>query len=321
MFIDRDTSLRLYEHMYLVRESERAIQQFYHEDEMKTPMHMSMGEEAAVAGVCDALSLTDQVFGTYRSHALYLIKTQDTDGFFCEMYGKGNGTASGKAGSMHLSNPNFGHMGSSAIVSTMIPVSVGAAWANKQQGRNGHVAVFFGDGAIEEGVFFESLNFASLSRIPVIFVCLDNGLAVHTSSAIRRGFSINDIVSHFNCRVHNTQSTDVEQILELSQIALNDAMEASRPQFLHLHYYRYLEHVGIGCDFNAGYRSEIEYQDWLKRDPLITQRDRSVHLLGEKIVCETEKKIKSKIHSSVALAKASDFSDPTDIYKGVYFEQ
>ena len=194
--MNRPLNVRLYEKMYLIRKAEEAIQEYYPEDDMKTPMHMSMGEEAIVAGVCEALDPEDQVLGTYRSHALYLAKTSETNRFFAEMYGKATGVARGKAGSMHLSSFEHGLLCSSAIVASSIPVALGVAFANKYKNRNKKVVVFFGDGAVDEGSFWESVNFAGLKKLPLLFVCEDNGLAVHTRREDRQGYSsINKVIS------------------------------------------------------------------------------------------------------------------------------
>ena len=209
----------------------------YPQDEMKTPMHMSRGEEAITVGVCHALGEKDQVFGTYRSHALYISSTLETDKFFAEMYGKETGLAKGKAGSMHLSYPERGNMGSSAIVGSIIPVAVGAAFANKMKKNNKIVAVFFGDGAIDEGDFWESMNVASLMNLPILFVCEDNGFAVHTSGKDRHGYdSITEIVSKFNCNVIEDDTTDVEKIYHLAGDAIDLIKTTQQPCFLYLKY-------------------------------------------------------------------------------------
>jgi len=169
----KELNIELYKTMYLIRKTEEKIQEHYHEDEMKTPMHMSMGEEAIAVGVCHALKAKDQIFGTYRSHAIYLAKTQNINDFFAEMYGKDTALLKGKGGSMHMCNPDGGFMGSSGIVASAIPVAVGAAFANKTVKNEKYVAVFFGDGAANEGVFWESLNVACLMKLPIIFVCAD----------------------------------------------------------------------------------------------------------------------------------------------------
>ena len=186
----------LYRKMFLIREAEGAIRKYYHQDVMKTPMHMSTGEEAICAGVCQALAPSDQVLGTYRSHGLYLAKTGETDRFFAEVCAWATGMAKVKGGSIHLTSPADGMICTSAIVATTIPVAIGAAFANKCHANGRLVAVFFGDGAVDEGVFWESLNAACSMKLPVLFVCEDNGYAVHVPARTRHGYdSIVDITA------------------------------------------------------------------------------------------------------------------------------
>src|SRR3989338_4702030 len=163
-------SRELYRKLYLIRCAEERIIKHYPEDEMKTPMHMSMGQEAVAVGVCHALGPHDQIFASYRSHAAFLTRTGDLEKFFGELYGRVSGTAAGKAGSMHVSSPERGHLCSSAIVASYLPVAVGAAFANKQKDNGGVTCAFFGDGALDEGAFWESLNVACVMRLPVLFV-------------------------------------------------------------------------------------------------------------------------------------------------------
>ncbi len=318
-----ELNIDLYKKLYLIRKAEKEIQEYYFEDEMKTPMHMSMGEEAIVTGVCQALRDRDQVLGTYRSHALYLAKTGETDKFFAEMYGKSTGVAKGKAGSMHLSAPEMGFMGASAIVASIIPVAIGVAFANKIMKNNKITAVFFGDGAIDEGDFWESLNAACLWNIPILFICEDNGLAVHTSGNKRHGYkSITDIVSKFNCNVIEEQSTDAEIIYKQTRKAIELMKKNKRPCFLHFRYYRYLEHVGVNEDFNAGYRSRKEFEKWYKKDPILLQRKKLLKLgAKETMVEKIENRINNKIKKSIELAKAAPFSKINEIYQDIFYEK
>lgn len=312
-------SLELYKKMYLIRKVEEDIQKHYLEDDMKTPMHMSMGEEAIAAGVCNALKPEDQVLGTYRSHGIYLAKTMETDKFFAEMYGKVTGTAKGKAGSMHLTSPEAGLICTSAIVGSHIPVAVGVAFANKRVGNKKVASVFFGDGAIDEGVFWESLNFACLKKLPVIFVCEDNGFAVHMPAEERHGYrSIIEIVRKFDCNVFESDSTEVEIIYSLTMEALNMMQETSRPCFMHLKYYRYLEHVGIFEDFKAGYRPEEEFKKWFEVDPVNVQRKKLLQMVSEDEVTGLERAIDEQIESSRLLAQKAPFPERTIAHKDVY---
>ena len=316
---DPDLNLRLYQKMYLIRKAEEYIQKEYPNDQMKTPMHMSMGEEAIVVGVCEALKDRGLFFGTYRTHALYLAVTSETDKFFAELYGKSTGTAGGRAGSMHLASSKDGLILTSAVVGTTIPVAVGAALASKMK-NDGKIAVsFFGDGAIDEGVFWESLNAACLWKLPVIFVCEDNGLAIQIPSSRRRGYkSLRNIVAGFNCFALEANTTDVKLVYELARNAVEHIRTGGGPVFLNLRYCRCLDHVGIDQDFKDGYRPEEEFKEWEKRDPLKTQREFLTQELGlEGDIKALEGETDNQIFLSVAMAKRAPFPSGESLDKGV----
>ena len=320
-----ELNVEFYKKLYLIRSSELAIQKYYHEDDMKTPMHMSMGGEAISVGVCHAIGDDGQVFATYRSHAAFLAKTQDVDYFFAEMYAKDTSLLKGKGGSMHLCHPNHNFMGTSAIVASNISVAVGAAFANKHKyGKcsSNIVVVFFGDGAVDEGTFWESFNLACLMKLPIIFVCEDNGLAVHTSIPTRRGYkSITDILSKFNCETFDIDSTDVLGIYKYTKKAIDIINEKNCPIFMNIRYYRYLEHVGINEDFDAGYRSKEEFKNYIeiRKDPIELQKLRllkiGVNLLDIKNI---ESEIDNKVNKSVTNAKNASLSSISETYNHVF---
>jgi acetoin:2,6-dichlorophenolindophenol oxidoreductase subunit alpha len=314
----KELNLALYRKLYLIRRAEDAIREHYTSDAMKTPMHMSTGGEAICAGVCHALRPQDQIIGTYRSHGIYLAKTGETDKFFAEMYGRESGMAKGKAGSMHLTAPEAGLICTSAIVGTTIPVALGAAFANREKQLDKTVAVFFGDGAIDEGVFWETLNSACGMRLPLIFVCEDNGFAVHVPKMQRHGYkSIADVVSRFECDVYGSESTDVEEIHNLAAKAIANAREKKRPAFLHLKYYRYLEHVGVNEDFNQGYRDRKEYETWRAKDPLELQRKKLLKFMSEPEIRSVEAAIDAQVKESVKRAEQAPFPRPEELYEDV----
>lgn len=314
----KELNLDLYKKLYLIRKVELTIQRYYNENDMKTPMHMSMGGEAISVGICHALGNRGQVFATYRSHAAFLAKTQDTDYFFAEMYAKDTSVLKGKGGSMHLCHPQHDFMGTSAIVASHIPVAVGTAFANKMKNNDKIVCVFFGDGATDEGTFWESINLACLKKLQIIFVCEDNGFAVHTPISIRRGYnSITDIISKFNCFVLEHDSTDVKVIYDLASEAIEYTYES--PVFMNLKYYRYLEHVGINEDFDAGYRSREEFEKWYARDPIKLQRLKLIDIgIDNNIIKEIEKEIDNKICQSLYRAKTAPLSNANETYKHVF---
>ncbi|MBI4333166.1 MAG: thiamine pyrophosphate-dependent dehydrogenase E1 component subunit alpha [Chloroflexi bacterium] len=315
-------SLELYAKLYLARRAEEKIREHYGEDEMKTPMHMSMGEEAIAIGVSHALRPDDQIFATYRSHALFLARTDKVEDFFAEMYGKETALLKGKGGSMHLCAPEFGFMGSSAIVASNIPVGLGAAFAKKRQGNGNIAAVFFGDGAADEGSFWESLNAACLMKLPVLFVCEDNGLAVHTPAPLRQGYrSLTKVVSKFNCSLLSSSTTDVESIYQLTRQAIDLITDKKIPCFMHLKYYRYLEHVGVNEDFAAGYRSRKEFEEWLKVDPVKLQRQKLLRQgVTEADLAKLEREIDDRVERSLNLAQQAPFAEDGELYRSVLAE-
>lgn len=315
-------SIDLYRKLYMARRAEEFIIEEYPNDEMKSPMHMSMGGEAIAVGVCHALGPEGQIWTSYRTHAPFLAKTEDTDMFFGELFGRVTGSSAGKAGSMHLADPSRGHLAASAVVASVIPAAVGMAFANKRAGNGRVSCVFFGDGALDEGVFWESLNSACVMRLPVLLVCEDNGLAQHSRADERQGYrSITQVVDNFDCTVVQDDSTDVERIYNLTKEAMETIRSSGRPVFLHLKWYRYLEHVGIHEDFNAGYRPRNELEEWLKIDCVTLQRKRLIDQgLSQDEVRHIESLIDERIRYSIKLAQETPFSPPQELFRGVFYE-
>ncbi len=319
---DRERALCAYRRLYLVRRCEETVQLHYPEDEMKTPVHLSIGQEAPAVGVCEALGEADRLFGTYRSHALYLARSEDTDGFFGELYGRASGAARGKAGSMHLAAPAHGLMLTSAVVGTTIPLALGAALALERQGSRGRAVVFFGDGATGEGCFWESLNFACAHRSRVVFVCEDNGLAIHSRRETREGYAdLPSVLERFRCTLLTSESTDVLEIRDLAESGLREQDRSGGPLFLYLRCYRFVEHVGPAIDqrFDLGYRRRQEFLAWQARDPLGVARRRlgQLGVTGDELRT-LEAAADARIAASVARARASAPPAAEELREGVY---
>ncbi|MDC0335513.1 thiamine pyrophosphate-dependent dehydrogenase E1 component subunit alpha [Pseudodesulfovibrio sp.] len=309
----------LYRKVYTIRMAEERIRADYMSDEMKTPVHLSIGEEAVVAGVVQALTETDKVFGTWRNHALYLSKGGTLDNFFCELYGRETGIACGKAGSMHLSSPEHGFLAASAVVGSILPVAMGAAYAQKAQKTGDLAAVFFGDGATEEGVFWETLNYASLAKLPLLFVCEDNELAIHSHIESRQAYNIAKTAKTFNLPIYCSESTDANEIYALATTAIEHIRSGNGPAFMCLKYHRYLEHVGINEDFNAGYRCKEECNHWYEKDPVCVQRDNAIKSgVSEAEITTIENEILATIEHAVSKAVASPFPAEAELHKDVY---
>jgi pyruvate dehydrogenase E1 component alpha subunit len=319
----RELNIALYKKIYLMRRAEKRIQDVYFSDVMKTPVHLSLGEEAIVAGVAGALSKYDQVYGTCRGHALYLARSEDLDSFYGELCGRSTGIARGKAGSMHISYPEAGFIASSAIVASIIPVALGAAFSVKYSKKPYVVAVFFGDGATEEGVFWESLNMAALHKLPLLFICEDNGLAIHAKIKDRQSYSIPEAAKSFGLHVHSDDTTDPEEIYHHTADALKNIKSTGIPSFLHLKYHRYLEHVGVNEDYNSAYRGEKhDYRHWYSKDPLLVQRRKLIEMsVSEETLLKIEDEIENNINISLEASSKAPLPEASELYTNVYADE
>ncbi|HTL48848.1 MAG TPA: thiamine pyrophosphate-dependent dehydrogenase E1 component subunit alpha [Verrucomicrobiae bacterium] len=317
--MNKEKAKQIYHDVYLVRRCEEKIRDEYASDAMKTPVHLHVGAEAICAGVLAALPKGLKVFGTYRNHGLYLPLTQDPKSFFAELYGKATGCAQGKAGSMHLTAPEHGLFLTSAVVATTIPVAVGAALAHQYRKEKNVVAVFFGDGAVEEGAFWESLNFACLKQLRVFFVCEDNDLAIHTPTAHRQGFkSIPEAAAGFRCHMATADGWDPETVYAAASGLLQRMEAEPKPCLLHFKYFRYLEHVGVGEDFKFGYRPKPDEPALQKYDPLkAAERMAANHGLSDSDIQKINQEVDALIEESVAKAKTDPFPDEQEFGRGV----
>ena len=315
--LDRD--LALYEKVVLIRRSEEKIRSEYMKDEMKTPVHLGIGQEAIAAGVCAALPKNTKAFGTYRNHGIYLSMTDDLDGFFGELYGRATGCGKGKAGSMHMCLPEKGLVATSAVVATTIPVAVGAAFANKYRKSGDLAVVFFGDGAVEEGVFWESMNFAALHKLNILFVCEDNTLAIHTHVKDRQGFrSIPEAAKIYDCHVITGNGYDATEVFKLTQGALSLMKEDPKPAFLYLNYFRFLEHVGPAEDFPAGYRARPSEQELREKDPVsVLKKKLLAEGATEAQLAQIETRLQTRIDAAAVKAQAAPFPAPDELFKDV----
>lgn len=257
-----------------IRLVEEKIIDLYPSDLIQSPVHLSIGQEAAAVGVCANLKKEDWIFINYRGHAFYLAKGAPMAEFFAELMGKQGGQSKGKAGSMHMASPEHGVMGASAVVGSTISHAVGSGLMSKIRKENKVFVTNFGDGALEQGVLHESLNFASLYKTPVLFLCEDNGLAVHSPKSERQSFSIDKLVSSYDIPYYEIQDGhDFMSVQDKSKEVIDFVRETQTPAFLKINTARYKEHVGPGEDFFAGYRSEDEINKWKNQDPLINDKE------------------------------------------------
>jgi acetoin:2,6-dichlorophenolindophenol oxidoreductase subunit alpha len=313
------TVMRAYRKMLLTRLAEEAIINEYFDDEMKTPVHLSIGAEAITAGICSLLPTNTVYYGTYRSHALYLSITEETDKFFAELYGKVTGISRGKAGSMHLSSVQHNLIATSAIVGSTLSVAVGSALASKYQNQDNLTCVFFGDGAMNEGSFYESLNFATLHQLPIIFVCEDNDLAIHSKRSEREGFkSIEQLVKSFNIDFYEVDGSNLSEVLGTTQDCYEKLQHEVRPAFIHAKYYRFLEHVGTLEDYKAEYRTKPKDLN-TTQDPIY----KAGSLLKSQGINQDELnqlklELTESINISLEKAKKSKYPAASELYEHVF---
>ena len=286
----------LYEKLFYealrIRLVEERIIELYPSDKIQSPVHLSIGQEAVAVGLCNQLKLDDWSFINYRGHAFYLAKGGPMPELFAELYGKQTGLSKGKAGSMHLAAPAQGVMGASAVVGSTISHAVGAALASKIRGESRVFVAVFGDGATEQGAYHESLNFASLHSLPVLFLCENNGWAVHSPLRERQSFTLGK-----HALAYGVDSLIVEdgfdfvKISETCEYVLNHIRDKSKPILLEVKTCRYKEHVGPGDDFDAGYRGIQEIEAWKAKDPLMLDRqlfDKYFPQISKEIDCAVE---------------------------------
>jgi TPP-dependent pyruvate/acetoin dehydrogenase alpha subunit len=267
--VESEDVRRLYRAMKRIRHVEEEIARLYPSDKIKSPVHLSIGQESVAVGICDPLKADDVVSGTYRGHAAYLAKGGSLPALMAELYGKVDGCAAGKGGSMHIIDMEHFILGTSAVVGSTIPVAVGYALAMKREGRGRVVACFFGDGATEEGVFAESVNFAALKHLPVLFVCENNQYAIHTHTSRRwASDQLCARVATYGIPAEQVTDGDVLAIRERAAKAYAVMRDDGGPAFIECRTYRWREHVGPGEDYDAGYRRRAELEEWQRRDQI-----------------------------------------------------
>ncbi|MET0385609.1 MAG: thiamine pyrophosphate-dependent dehydrogenase E1 component subunit alpha [Polyangiales bacterium] len=284
----------LFRAIYLIRRVEEEVARIYPSDKIKSPVHLSIGQEGVSVAICKALRDDDVVFGTYRGHAAYLAKGGDLNALIAELYGKATGCTKGKGGSMHLADPAHGVMGTSAVVGTTIPHAVGFALARRLQRKPSVVVSFFGDGAVDEGAFHESVNFAALQRLPVLFVCENNFYAIHSPLSARRPDNLCERARSYGITAERFEDGDVMRLYRHTQKVCEQLRSGvSGPVLFEVLAYRQREHVGPGEDFHTGYRSREEAAVWRERDPVTVAGAKLDPQLRAAITAEVEQQLKA----------------------------
>ena len=320
--LPRDARLALYRSMLNIRRVEERIQALYSQGDMRCPTHFSIGQEAVAAGVCRNLRKEDYVISAHRSHAHYLGKGGNLRAMFAELYGKVDGCASGKGGSMHLIDLSVNFLGCVPIVGSTIPIGVGASFGAMLQDRDPLTAIFFGDAATETGVFHESVNFAALHRLPVLFVCENNLYSVNTPLDARQpgNRTIAELVRGHGIRTSQHDGQLVETVDAATADAVAHIRDQGSPALLEFITYRWLEHCGPLGDVHFGYRTQEEFDSWVARCPIRLYRKliEDDGLIDAAAHAALDAEIASEIDDAVAFAQQSPFPERTELSRHMF---
>lgn len=320
----KQQAIDLYRQLLWLRNSEETLVALYKEQEMRTPTHFGTGQEAIAVGVCSVLSREDVVYSHHRCHNHYLAKGGNLTKLIAELYGREGGCSAGRGGSVHLTDREQGFIISSAILAQTIPVATGSALAFKMDAKP-HIAVcFFGEATCEEGAFYESLNYASTKKLPVLFVCENNLYSTESPLSSRQpiGTELCERVRSFKIHAEKIDGNDVYSVHHAALEAMQTLRAGHGPVFLECMTYRWREHVGPYFDHELGrtYRTQEELDTWILQCPLKRAAD---YLLKANIATENDLSTwqlesEEKIQAAVVLAKQSKWPEATSLFENVW---
>jgi len=317
-----EVARRLLFQMKRIRFVEEEIARRYPEGKMRCPTHLSIGQEAVAAAAGLALRKDDLAVSGHRAHAHYLAKGGNLPAMIAEIYGKATGCASGKGGSMHLIDESAGFKGSTAIVGGTVPVGVGLAYAIKLKHGEQVSCVFMGDAVAEAGVFFESINFAALKKLPVLFVCENNLYSVYSPLRVRQpeGRRIYNMVEAVGVPSAHGDGNDGPAVYQIVSTALSEIRAGAGPRFVEFDTYRWREHCGPLYDNDLGYRTEAEFLEWKAKDPIPRLERR---LIGDGSASQADMDrmrvdIEGEVARAFEFAESSPFPDAREAYTSVY---
>ncbi len=315
-----ENRLLVFTQMLRIRTFEERVADAVEAGEIGTPCHLAIGQEAIPVGVCSALTPADTVWGGHRSHGHYLAKGGDLRAMMAEIFGRVDGCSQGRGGSMHLVSPQVGLLGTVPLVAATIPLAVGAALASKLREDGGVAVTFFGDGAVEEGHFHESMNLAALYKLPVIFVCENNFYSSHLGLLERRAKdNIVESAAAHGMPGFAIDGNDVEIVAEAAQTAVKRARGGGGPTFLECRTYRWRGHVGASWDIDVGVKRKDELGEWLARDPIARAKERLLEsgILQEHID-QIGAEIATEVNDALEFARQSPFPEESTLLDHVY---
>jgi pyruvate dehydrogenase E1 component alpha subunit len=308
--------------MKFIRTVEQGIADRYAQGQMRCPTHLSIGQECPPSVLSQFLEHSDFAVSTHRAHAHYLAKGGDVKAMLAEIYGKETGCCRGRGGSMHLIDESVGFKGSTAIVGNTIPIGVGLALSKKLREQSGLSVVFIGDGAIEEGVFYESANFAAVQNLPVVFFCENNRYSVYSGLEVRQppGRKIHEMVSALGLNTFHGDGNDAVDTFECINQAISSVKNGEGPVFIELDTYRWLEHCGPNYDNDIGYRSEQEFLAWKAEEPIqrLTTKLIDAGVIQASQINVIQSEIDAQVKDAFEFAQNSDFPNAEQAFSAVF---
>jgi len=318
----KETFIAILAMMKFIRAIEQGIADRYSEGKMRCPTHLSIGQECPPAVLSQLLDSADLAVSSHRAHAHYLGKGGDPAAMLAEIYGKSAGCSKGRGGSMHLIDESAGFMGSTAIVGNTIPIGVGLALAKKIKAEAGIAVVYLGDGATEEGVFYEAANFAAVQKLPVLFVCENNLYSVYSGLECRqpKGRKIYQMVQGMGLHAVHCDGNDAEQSFAVLSDAVDKVRSGHGPVFVELATYRWLEHCGHNYDNDIGYRCEQEFLQWKDREPIaaLERRLLALNLVDEHAISVQQQSVSEKVKKAFEFAENAPFPAPEEAFSAVF---
>lgn len=313
----RETVLRLYRTMALIRNFESAAGRLLASGELAGFLHLSIGQEAVAAGVCDVLQDTDYLTTTHRGHGHCIAKGGRVEAMFAEIFARATGYCGGRSGSMHVADPAVGILGANAIVGACLPIALGGAFAAQVLDQPRVAVTFFGDGAVAEGTFHESLNLAALWRLPVVFVCEHNGYAEMTPSTVHLSTTtVADYARPPGIPAETIDGNDALQVREAADRAVQRARTGGGPTLLECRTYRIRGHF----EGDPGrYRDTDEVDAWQRHDPLRLLKDRAaVDSTLRAQLDEADRQCKAEVDAAITWARSQPEPTPADLTQHVY---
>ena len=316
--VERTLALKLLADMLRIRRFEEKCAELYSAGKIRGFLHLYIGEEAVAAGAMPAFGPDDSILATYREHGHALVRGIPMGAVMAEMYGKVEGCSRGRGGSMHIFDAAARFYGGNAIVAGGLPLAVGFALADRMMHRPRVTACFFGEGAVAEGEFHESLNLAALWKVPALFLCENNLYAMGT--ALERSEADTDLCEKarsYKIAARSVDGMDVLAVREAAAQAVAEVRAGGGPQFIEFRTYRFRAHSMFDAEL---YRSKAEVEKWKERCPirLFSERLRAEGMLDDAALAAIEAQVADEIGAAVAYAEAGNWEPVEDLTRDVY---